>query len=128
MDLKTLALTRVLIVEDDEAIARLMQTIFVDLPRLDIVRSPEKALLMARRYAYDLVLLDIHLGERRDGTDLLRELRTRGPYQEIPFVALTADAKPGDRKRYLDEGFDGYVAKPFTQEMLITGIIAAFQD
>lgn len=36
----------------------------------------------------------------------------------IPVVALTADAVSGAKEKYLDEGFNGYIAKPFTRDQI----------
>lgn len=52
------------------------------------------------------------------GTDLLPKLRARSAGNATEFVALTAHALPGDADRLLDEGFDGYLSKPFTQSAL----------
>ena len=37
---------------------------------------------------------------------------------ETRFVAMTAYALPGDKRRFLGAGFDGYLAKPFTRDAL----------
>lgn len=59
----------------------------------------------------DLVLLDISL-PHIDGWEVSRRLRSTEPTKNIPIVALTAHAMPGDRERARLEGFDGYLAKP----------------
>lgn len=70
----------------------------------------------------DLLLVDINLGSGPSGTDLLREIKAREDLEDVPAIALTAYAMPGDREELLDEGFDGYVGKPFTQEELTRAI------
>lgn len=111
----------VLVVEDDEATCLLFQTVLPDSYELDVEDKPEKALEKARQTSYDIVLLDIHLGDTRiDGIGILKQLRTIDPYGERPIVAITAYAMPGDQQKFLDEGFDGYLAKPFTKESLFT--------
>lgn len=42
--------------------------------------------------------------------------------RHIPALALTAYALPGDRERFLEYGFDGYLSKPFVQEQLLATI------
>ncbi|MFW5955458.1 MAG: response regulator, partial [Rhodothermales bacterium] len=64
-----------------------------------------------------LVIIDINLGEHRTGVDVLQHVRaTRG--DEVPVLALTAYALPGDREQYLAVGFDAYLSKPFSSEQL----------
>ena len=46
---------------------------------------------------------------------------TSGP-PSIPVLALTAQAMHGDRERFLDAGFDGYLSKPVNVAELITAV------
>ncbi len=85
----------------------------------------DQALLLAEETPVDLFLLDINLGENRTGIDLLRLLRSHPQYHATPALALTAYAMPGDRERFLQAGFDGYVSKPFTRHSLIEAITEA---
>jgi two-component system cell cycle response regulator DivK len=59
----------------------------------------------------DVVLLDIQLPDI-DGVTALQELRASDKAAETPVVALTAFAMKADRQRFLDAGFNGYIAKP----------------
>lgn len=68
--------------------------------------------------SFDLFLLDINLGRGPSGTELLRKIRDRKEFGEVPAIALTTRAAPGDRQDLLEKGFDGYVAKPFAKEDL----------
>ena len=43
-------------------------------------------------------------------------------------LAVTAYAMPGDRGRFLEAGFDGYLAKPFTQDQFTQALQALFAD
>ncbi len=47
-----------------------------------------------------------------DGVEALARLRADERTASIPVVALTAQAMHGDRERFLEAGFDGYLAKP----------------
>ncbi len=70
----------------------------------------------------DLVLLDISLPEM-DGTEVLRRLRQDPDLAGLPVIALTAHAMSGDRHKFLQEGFDSYVAKPILDETELIGAI-----
>lgn len=61
----------------------------------------------------DLILLDINLPDM-DGFSVLSALRSDISYDDIPVLALTANAMHGDRERIIDAGFDAYLAKPVT--------------
>lgn len=82
----------------------------------------DEALDLATKRAFDLFILDINLGEERTGLDLLALLRERPSYVDAPALALTAYAMPGDRDRFLQAGFDGYISKPFTRRELLGAI------
>lgn len=71
----------------------------------------------------DLVVLDISMPEM-DGTEVLRRMRADPALARIPVVALTAHAMAGDREKYLDLGFDGYVTKPIVDELILLDAIA----
>lgn len=58
-----------------------------------------------------LILLDLTLPEI-DGWTLAAQLKTDPLTKAIPILALTAHALPGDRKKALDAGCDGYITKP----------------
>jgi CheY-like chemotaxis protein len=71
---------------------------------------------------YDLVLMDISM-PGMDGVEALRRLRSMPGQEVMPkVIALTAHAVTGDRERYIDLGFDEYVAKPVRKAVLIDSI------
>ena len=55
--------------------------------------------------------MDIQL-DGMDGLTALQRLRQDGRTASTPVVALTAQAMAGDRERFLEAGFDGYMSKP----------------
>lgn len=70
----------------------------------------------------DLVLLDVSLPEM-DGTEVLRRIRADNGLRALPVIALTANAMAGDREKYLNAGFDDYVAKPIVDEAFLLDAI-----
>jgi len=86
------------------------------------VAGVEEALKAVDNHSFDALLLDINLSEERTGTDLLHLLREREQMTDIPAIALTAYAMPGDREDFLEAGFDQYVSKPFTRSDLTDAI------
>ena len=88
----------------------------------------ESAIELAAARSFDVVLMDINLGEGTTGVEVLRTIRQIPQNALTPVVAVTAYALPGDRERFLAEGFDGYISKPFARQQLegvIECVIAA---
>jgi two-component system, cell cycle response regulator DivK len=71
----------------------------------------EEALRAAATHVPALVLMDVQL-PGMSGVEALAQLRRDERTASIPVLALTAQAMHGDRERFLDAGFDGYVSKP----------------
>ena len=59
-----------------------------------------------------------------DGVQALARLRGDERTSSIPVVALTAQAMDGDRERFLDAGFDGYLSKPVDINELVAVVRA----
>lgn len=64
--------------------------------------------------------MDIRLPDM-DGVETLSRLRMDERTASIPVVAVTAQAMKGDRERFAEAGFDGYLSKPIDiDELLVT--------
>ena len=102
---------RVLVVEDDRMIAQALErALRQDGYAVDGVADGKSAAEALRAAAFDLVLLDLGL-PRRDGLEVLRELRGRG--DSTPVIILTARDDVQNRIAGLDSGADDYIVKPF---------------
>jgi CheY-like chemotaxis protein len=113
---------RVLAVEDNPETQLLLQHLLR--PSFEVVTadSVDEALACSEDGSYHLLLLDINLGEKRTGVDLLDLLRNIENVVNVPAIALTAYAMPGDRDSFIEAGFDAYVSKPFTRDDLMSTI------
>ena len=78
----------------------------------------EEAVELALTHEPALVLMDVQL-PGIDGVEALERLRQNGRTASIPVLAVTAQAMSGDRDRFVEAGFDGYLAKPVDVDELI---------
>ncbi len=111
-----------LLVEDNEDTRFLVESLLEDRCRVTSAANAEEALAAARQDDYDLVLMDINLGNGPDGNEVLHRLRAMPAFKHVPVVALTAYALPGDREHFLRNGFNAYLSKPFTGDELLDKI------
>lgn len=103
---------RILIAEDDEALARFVrQGLEGEHYTVDVVIDGEQARVAAIERPYDIVILDLNL-PKLDGVSVLRQLRLKKP--SLPVLILTQRTKVEDRVVCLDTGADDYLAKPFS--------------
>lgn len=115
-------LVRVLIVEDDPALADLLaRTLREAAMAADVVQTGADALTALAVNEYDLAVLDVGLPDV-DGLTVCREHRARGG--RTPILMLTARTGLDDRVRGLDAGADDYLAKPFAIEELLARLRA----
>ena len=112
------------LVEDNADNRLLVQALLEDHYDITEYTTGIEALLGLRLSIPDLVLLDISLPEM-DGMEVAREIRADERLRHLPLVALTAHAMSGDRARFLDSGFDSYVAKPIIDEQELLSTIAS---
>lgn len=103
---------RILIVEDDADIARLLRLHLDDMHYVtDLASDGEQALRKAGARCYDLVVLDLML-PGIDGIAVCQRLRALPGY--VPILMLTAKSSEVDRVVGLEVGADDYVTKPFS--------------
>ena len=102
----------ILIVEDNEKNLKLARDVlrFHGYRTVEAVDG-ESAVTMAVEHLPALILMDIQL-PGIDGIVAMKRIRADERTKHIPTVALTASVMTGDRERFDDAGFDGFIAKP----------------
>lgn len=111
---------RVLIVDDNklnlEVAAGLMEPYQM---QISTAESGEKAIEMLRSEEFDIVFMD-HMMPDMDGVEATKIIRSMGGdyFEDLPIVALTANAVNGAREMFLKEKFTDFLAKPIDIETL----------
>ncbi len=85
--------------------------------QLDEAVSGQEGIELTQKNHYDLVLLD-HMMPGLNGVDTLRIMREKGLAENIPVIALTANALTGARESYIKAGFIDYIPKPIDPSKL----------
>ncbi len=111
-------LKRLLLVEDSEAtIAALTEYLPLRAYEIEVARNGHLALSSVAQRKPDLIIMDIQMPEM-DGLQAIGHLRADPALADVPIIALTALAMPGDRERCLAAGADAYLRKPIRMEVL----------
>jgi two-component system phosphate regulon response regulator PhoB len=125
--MKSLALPRVLIVEDEAPLVTMLR---YNLERegfaVEEAADGEEALLRIAERRPDAVLLDWML-PLVSGLEVCRQIRRAPATRSLPVIMLTARVEEGDRIRGLDSGADDYVVKPFSPSELVARLRAVIR-
>jgi CheY-like chemotaxis protein len=114
-----MASRHVLVVEDNEKNMKLVRDLLQARGYATLeATTGEDAVELAQSHEPALVLMDVQL-PGIDGLEALRRLRQDELTASIPVLAVTAQAMSGDRERFLEAGFDGYLSKPIDVAELI---------
>jgi two-component system, OmpR family, response regulator MprA len=112
---------RVLVVEDDEEIAQVLQrSLRLEGYEVRIAGDGEAALDQSAAFNPDLVILDLGL-PKLDGIEVARRLRSS---DDVPILMLTARDALEARVEGLDSGADDYLVKPFERQELLARLRA----
>lgn len=113
---------RTLLVEDNPVNRMVAHGYLKNLGPIDDAEHGLECLTKLRTNTYDLVLLDIHMPVM-DGVETIKHIRqSSAAWQNIPVIALTADAMSEDRNRLLSLGMNGYASKPIDKQALLNEI------
>lgn len=109
---------RVLIAEDNEINREYTRELLTDMGcAIESAVSGDEAIEKSEKTTYDLLLLDIRM-PGKSGIETLHIIRGKERGRRTPAIAVTALALKDDRETMLREGFDEYLAKPFSADQL----------
>ena len=113
---------KILIVDDNEK-NRYLISFILEKNGIGVVTANDgfEGVEAARKQRVDLVIMDIKM-PKMDGYEATREIRKLEDYQSVPIIALTSYAMAEDKKKALEAGCDGYIAKPINPETFMDEI------
>jgi two-component system phosphate regulon response regulator PhoB len=118
---------RILVVEDEEALAQLLHyNLDKEGYRVAVANDGEEAMIQADEETPDLVVLDWML-PRLSGIEVCRRLRSGRKTRNVPIIMLTARGEETDRVRGLDTGADDYIVKPVSMSELAARVRAVLR-
>ncbi|MDD4102149.1 MAG: response regulator [Kiritimatiellae bacterium] len=112
----------ILLIEDNE-LNRYLATFLLEKSGYAVTCAIDgpQGISMARDMIPDLILLDIQLPSM-DGYAVAQSLRAENLLDNVPIVAVTSYAMPGDRDKALDAGCNGYIEKPINPDTFVEEI------
>jgi PAS domain S-box-containing protein len=108
-----------LVVDNDESSRDIIKLFVKDICETDFADSGEKAFRLINEKKYDIILMDINLGQGMSGIETTKEIRKIESYKGIPIVAITGFAMRGDREEFIQAGCTHYLSKPFSRSKIV---------
>ena len=116
----------ILVVDDNDMNLMVVRKLLSETKiQIDTAPSGAECLRLTQNHHYDCILMD-HMMPEMDGIECLHALRAQpgGLCQEVPVVALTANAGSDNQLLYRKEGFSGYLAKPVSGALLEAAVLS----
>ena len=104
--------SRVLIVEDNSELLRLMKRLLQPRYHVLTARNGQEALQLIQTNKIDIVVSDVMM-PKMDGYELTDHIKHNEIYSHLPIILLTAKTNEEDQQKALLTGADGYITKPF---------------
>jgi twitching motility two-component system response regulator PilH len=115
-------LKKILIVDDSQAELRLMQSMLQQGGFHSVgISDPTKIEETIEEEHPNVILLDVVM-PLRNGFQACRDLKSQKLYSNIPVILVTSKTAPSDRYWGEQQGANGYVAKPFTPDELLSAV------
>jgi DegV family protein with EDD domain len=116
----------ILVVDDNDMNLMVVTKLLLETKiQIDTASSGAECLRLTQNHHYDCILMD-HMMPEMDGIECLHALRVQptGLCQDVPVIALTANAGSDNQLLYRKEGFSGYLAKPVSGALLEAAVLS----
>lgn len=122
-DLTPLHGALVLLAEDNEINQQVATQILAEAKiEVEIANNGEEAVDAVKKKSYDAVLMDMQM-PRMDGYQASGVIRQNPEFQDLPIIAMTANAMEGDREKCIEAGMNDYVSKPIDPDTLFATLL-----
>jgi PAS domain S-box-containing protein len=111
---------RVLVIDDRPEVGLIVERFLSDCTVTAVEDPSTVQRILEEDPAFDVAFVDIQLGVNVSGEEVLAMIRSMPALEMLPVVALTAHSLPRDKQRFMDQGFNGYIGKPFSRRQLRT--------
>lgn len=113
-------MTRTILIADDDkkSIKLLRDVLQASGYSVAVARDGRETVALAQARKPDLILMDIRMPVM-DGIAAMKELKADPNTDRIPIIAITAHAMRGDKERFIQQGFDDFLAKPVDIHVLL---------
>lgn len=119
---------KLLIFEDDYLSQELMRKVFNKDYVVDICESSEEYFSNYSDIYYCVILMDIALKGKKQGIELIKEIRNSPVHNNVPIICLTAHGHAATRKNALDAGADLFFTKPVHNTLLKEAIVSLIKE
>ncbi len=113
---------KILVVEDNTETQLIIKVNLRDVYDVEITDNADDAISLIKNNDFDLVLLDINLGNGKDGRDVLNMINEELKYSNLPVIIITAyDIKEEEKDLLMKLSCD-YLEKPLDKKVLLNSI------
>ncbi len=120
--------TNILIIEDSLSNISIMENYLAGISNVESVLKGEDAIKLAGVIKFDAVLMDINLGAGINGITTMNVLKRHKDFSDVPFIAITGYDLVKDKNFILSEGFNDFLAKPFSKKDFLNLILKYLPD
>jgi CheY-like chemotaxis protein len=109
----------VLIVEDSENSAAMLEIAFLGIPGVSVLMAPSaaEALRLLKGGAVQVMVTDLNM-PRMDGYELIRRVRADQRLSDMPIIVVSADTDPATPQRIAALGVEAFFPKPFSPALV----------
>ncbi len=119
---------KILVVEDNTETQLIIKVNLRDVYDVELTDNIDDAISLIKNNNFDLVLLDINLGNSDDGRDVLNMIKKEPDYSNLPVIIITAYDIDDDEKDLLMKLSCDYLEKPLDKEVLLNSIASCLSS